>query len=43
VLHYLTNFLRMLSLCSEYMTCVMEALKLEDTIKNYERRDANGW
>lgn len=28
---------------SEYMTCVMEALKLEDTIKNYERRDANGW
>ncbi|GJN22342.1 hypothetical protein PR202_gb09897 [Eleusine coracana subsp. coracana] len=28
---------------SEYMTCVMEALELEDTIKNYERRDANGW
>ncbi|WVZ73576.1 hypothetical protein U9M48_021864 [Paspalum notatum var. saurae] len=28
---------------SEYMTCVMEALKLEDTIKNYEHRDANGW
>ncbi|CAL5054422.1 unnamed protein product [Urochloa decumbens] len=28
---------------SEYITCVMEALKLEDTIKNYERRDANGW
>ncbi|KAG2654173.1 hypothetical protein PVAP13_1NG492900 [Panicum virgatum] len=28
---------------SEYMTCVMEALKLEDTIKNYECRDANGW
>ncbi|KAL5669389.1 hypothetical protein ACJX0J_021610, partial [Zea mays] len=28
---------------SEYMTCVMEALKLEDTIKNYERRDASGW
>lgn len=28
---------------SEYMTCVMEALKLEDTIKNYENRGANGW
>ncbi|XP_015689542.1 LMBR1 domain-containing protein 2 homolog A-like isoform X2 [Oryza brachyantha] len=28
---------------SEYMTYVMEALELEDTIKNYERRDANGW
>ncbi|CAN6246027.1 unnamed protein product [Urochloa humidicola] len=28
---------------SEYITCVMEALKLEDTIKNYEHRDANGW
>ncbi|KAK3159155.1 hypothetical protein QOZ80_2AG0146420 [Eleusine coracana subsp. coracana] len=28
---------------SEYMTCVMEALELEDTIKNYECRDANGW
>lgn len=21
----------------------MEALELEDTIKNYERRDSNGW
>ncbi|GAB4848757.1 hypothetical protein Ancab_003484 [Ancistrocladus abbreviatus] len=28
---------------SEYMTYVLEALKLEDTIKNYERRDATGW
>nr|CAD1826937.1 unnamed protein product [Ananas comosus var. bracteatus] len=28
---------------SEYMTYVMEALELEDTIKNYERRDSNGW
>ncbi|XP_062220308.1 uncharacterized protein LOC133919813 [Phragmites australis] len=28
---------------SEYMTYVMEALELEDTIKNYERRDANRW
>ena len=28
---------------SEYMTYVMEALDLEDTIKNYEHRDANGW
>ncbi|KAJ4753293.1 hypothetical protein LUZ62_087698 [Rhynchospora pubera] len=28
---------------SEYMTYVMEALELEDTIKNNERREANGW
>ncbi|XP_072952925.1 uncharacterized protein [Typha angustifolia] len=28
---------------SEYMAYVMEALELEDTIKNYERRDSNGW
>ncbi|KAJ3695835.1 hypothetical protein LUZ60_001212 [Juncus effusus] len=28
---------------SEYMNYVMEALELEDTIKNFERRDANGW
>lgn len=28
---------------SQYLTYVMEALKLEDTIKNYERRDENGW
>ncbi|KAF8377331.1 hypothetical protein HHK36_030708 [Tetracentron sinense] len=28
---------------SEYMTYVMEALKLEDTIKNYERRSETGW
>ncbi|KAG1366548.1 LMBR1 domain-containing protein 2 [Cocos nucifera] len=28
---------------SEYMTYVMEALELEDTIKNYEHRDSNGW
>ncbi|XP_021725423.1 LMBR1 domain-containing protein 2 homolog A-like [Chenopodium quinoa] len=28
---------------SEYMTYVLEALELEDTIKNYERRHANGW
>lgn len=25
------------------MTYVVEALELEDTIKNYERRDSNGW
>ena len=25
------------------MTCVLEALELEDTIKNYEQRDATGW
>ncbi|PSS26197.1 LMBR1 domain-containing protein 2 A like [Actinidia chinensis var. chinensis] len=28
---------------SEYMNFVMEALELEDTIKNYERRHATGW
>ncbi|MBA0716928.1 hypothetical protein Golax_004779 [Gossypium laxum] len=28
---------------SEYMSFVLEALELEDTIKNYERRDATGW
>ncbi|RDX80853.1 LMBR1 domain-containing protein 2-like A, partial [Mucuna pruriens] len=28
---------------SEYMTYVLEALELEDTIKNYERRNSTGW
>ncbi|XP_043692297.1 LMBR1 domain-containing protein 2 homolog isoform X2 [Telopea speciosissima] len=28
---------------SEYMTYVAEALELEDTIRNYERRSATGW
>ncbi|KAJ6929278.1 LMBR1 domain-containing protein 2 [Populus alba x Populus x berolinensis] len=28
---------------SEYMTYVMEALELEDTIKNYERSSSTGW
>ncbi|KAF3791979.1 domain-containing 2-like protein A [Nymphaea thermarum] len=28
---------------SEYMTYVMEALELEDTIKSYERGSASGW
>uniref|UniRef100_A0A0D9WNC0 LMBR1-like membrane protein n=1 Tax=Leersia perrieri TaxID=77586 RepID=A0A0D9WNC0_9ORYZ len=28
---------------SKYTSYVMEALELEDTIKNYEQRDANGW
>ncbi|XP_012572214.1 uncharacterized protein [Cicer arietinum] len=28
---------------SEYMTYVLEALELEDTIKNYESRKATGW
>ncbi|XP_024959928.1 LMBR1 domain-containing protein 2 homolog A-like isoform X2 [Cynara cardunculus var. scolymus] len=28
---------------SEYMNFVMEALELEDTLKNYERRNATGW
>lgn len=30
-------------MCSEYTKFVLEALELEDTIKNYERRDATGW
>lgn len=29
--------------CSEYMTYVLEALEVEDTIKNFERRHATGW
>ncbi|KAK7311116.1 hypothetical protein RJT34_09035 [Clitoria ternatea] len=28
---------------SEYMTYVLDALELEDTIKNYERRNSTGW
>ncbi|EPS72902.1 hypothetical protein M569_01845, partial [Genlisea aurea] len=28
---------------SEYLTYVTEALELEETMKNYERRDATGW
>ncbi|KAJ9170397.1 hypothetical protein P3X46_018507 [Hevea brasiliensis] len=28
---------------SEYMTYVLEALELEDTIKNYERGNSTGW
>ncbi|KAJ6682663.1 hypothetical protein OIU74_020824 [Salix koriyanagi] len=28
---------------SEYMTYVMEALELEDTVKNHERSSSNGW
>lgn len=28
---------------SEYITYVLEALELEDTIKNYERRKSTGW
>ncbi|KAL6861803.1 hypothetical protein ACP4OV_017503 [Aristida adscensionis] len=28
---------------SEYMTYVIEALELEDTVRNYEQRDVNGW
>ncbi|XP_010444543.1 PREDICTED: LMBR1 domain-containing protein 2 homolog A-like isoform X2 [Camelina sativa] len=28
---------------SEYLTYITEALVLEDTMKNYERRDATGW
>ncbi|XP_006366223.1 LMBR1 domain-containing protein 2 homolog A-like [Solanum tuberosum] len=28
---------------SEYLTYVTEALELEDTIKNYEQRNATGW
>ena len=28
---------------SEYTKFVLEALKLEDTVKNNERRDVTGW
>ncbi|CAL5037549.1 unnamed protein product [Urochloa decumbens] len=28
---------------SDYMNCVMEALELEDTIRNFDQRDASGW
>ncbi|KAL9329656.1 hypothetical protein ACSQ67_004659 [Phaseolus vulgaris] len=28
---------------SEYITYVLEALELEDTIKNYDRRNSSGW
>jgi hypothetical protein len=28
---------------SDYMNCVMEALELEDTIRNYEQRGVSGW
>ncbi|KAL6605947.1 hypothetical protein ACP70R_041600 [Stipagrostis hirtigluma subsp. patula] len=28
---------------SEYMSSVMEALDLEDIVRNYEHRDTNGW
>ncbi|KAI3497439.1 hypothetical protein L1887_40040 [Cichorium endivia] len=30
-------------LASDYLNNVMEALELEDTLKNYERRNATGW
>ncbi|KAK3020150.1 hypothetical protein RJ639_005283 [Escallonia herrerae] len=39
VLLYLITF----CFCSEYLTYVLEALELEDTIKNYERRSSTGW
>lgn len=32
-----------MAVCSEYLTYVTEALVLEDTMKNYERRDSTGW
>ncbi|XP_022744591.1 uncharacterized protein LOC111295372 isoform X4 [Durio zibethinus] len=34
---------RRYNIMCEYMSFVLEALELEDTIKNYERRDATGW
>ncbi|KAK6282326.1 hypothetical protein POUND7_016151 [Theobroma cacao] len=40
---YSTIFQNQRSFCSEYMSFVLEALELEDTVKNYERRDATGW
>lgn len=44
--YFLCSTVQVVLVCmnrSEYMTCVMEALELEDTIKNYERRHATGW
>lgn len=38
-----TNFFYIYFFRSEYMTYVTEALELEDTIKNYERRSMTGW
>ncbi|WRX15760.1 LMBR1-like membrane protein - like 4 [Theobroma cacao] len=36
------RYRRYTAMC-EYMSFVLEALELEDTVKNYERRDATGW
>ncbi|KVI01831.1 LMBR1-like membrane protein [Cynara cardunculus var. scolymus] len=41
--HCLLNHSCFSLLISEYMNFVMEALELEDTLKNYERRNATGW
>lgn len=40
---YSLQVLNKLIFCSEYTKFVLEALELEDTIKNYDRRDATGW
>jgi hypothetical protein len=32
-----------ITICSEYTKFVLEALELEDTVKNYDRRDSTGW
>lgn len=37
------NDVSVIIICSEYTKFVLEALELEDTIKNYERRDATRW
>lgn len=45
ILFWMSNYILLLKsyYCSEYMTYVMEALELEDTIKNYDRRSSTGW
>jgi len=32
-----------ITICSEYTKFVLEALELEDTVKNYDRRDSTRW
>lgn len=43
VMDILLLFLLLLCFWSEYTKFVIEALELEDTIKNYERRETTGW
>ncbi|CAK9156168.1 unnamed protein product [Ilex paraguariensis] len=38
-----SDFISVFDVGNEYLTYVREALELEDTMKNYERRNATGW